>query len=143
MNSTTLTEQKRKENTSRLQTLDNILKSTKEAQEKTKGMKEQMRTTKRHMAQHFVRSWKINKSLYEKYGGRIIFQQAGPEPVDAYRNFLKEQEKKGSFQILNKHYEASFWRYFINDAMHTFYSEDDGDKLMKTPWWLMDKPIGE
>jgi len=75
---------------------------------------------KRNMAQHFVKTWKINKSLYEKYGGVFIFQQAGIEPLDAYRQFLKEQEKKKAFQILNKDYEASFWKYFVDDSMHTF-----------------------
>jgi hypothetical protein len=140
LNSPSLTEKEKQEKAERLKTIESILKSTKEAQEKTKGMDEKMLTMKRNMAQHFVKTWKINKSLYEKYGGRIIFQQAGVEPLDAYRQFLKEQEKKKTFQILNKNYEASFWKYFVNDSMHTFYSKDDGAKLMKTPWWLMDKP---
>lgn len=143
LKSTALAEKERKEKTSQLHMIESILKTTKEAEDRTKGMEDQMRTMKRNMAQHFVKTWKINKSLYEKYGGRIIFQQAGPEPLDAYRSLLKEQEKKGAFQILNKDYEASFWKYFVTDAMHTFYSKDDGAKLMKTPWWLLDKPIGE
>lgn len=143
LKSTSLTEKERKEKTARLQTLENILKSTKEAEDNTKGMEGKMRTMRRNMAHHFVKTWKINKSLYEKYGGRVIFQQAGPEPLDAYREFLKEQEMKGAFQILNKEYEAAFWKYFINDAMHGFYSKDEGAKVMKTPWWLLDKPIGE
>jgi len=143
LKSMSLTEKERRDKSSQLQTLDNVLKTTKEIAEKTGGMDEQMRTIKRNMAQHFVKTWKINKSLYEKYGGRIIFQQAGVEPLDAYLRFLKEQEKRGAFQILNKDYEASFWKYFTNDSMHTFYSKDDGVKLMKTPWWLMDKPLGE
>lgn len=139
LKSPSLTENEKKEKTERLKMIEKILKTTKEAEEKTKGMEEKMLTMKRNMAQHFVKTWKINKSLYEKYGGRIIFQQAGVEPLDAYRRFLKEQEKKKAFQILNKDYEASFWKYFIDDSMHTFYSKDDGAKFMKTPWWLMDK----
>lgn len=143
LKSTSLTEKERKEKTARLQTLENRLKSTKEAEDNTKGMEGKMRTMRRNMAHHFVKTWKINKSLYEKYGGRVIFQQAGPEPLDAYREFLKEQEMKGAFQILNKEYEAVFWKYFINDAMHGFYSKDEGAKMMKTPWWLLNKPIDE
>ncbi|MBI5195495.1 MAG: hypothetical protein HZA10_04140 [Nitrospirae bacterium] len=138
-----LTEKEQKEKTAYLQNLESILKTTKEMAERGKGMEEQMKAIKRNMARHFVKTWKINKSLYEKYGGRIIFQQAGVEPLDAYRKFLKEQEKKGNFKILNKEYEPSFWRYFTNDAMHTFISKDDGAKLMGTPWWLMEKPIDE
>jgi hypothetical protein len=62
----------------------------------SKGMEDQMRLMKRQIAQQFVKSWKINKALYAQYGGRVIFQQAGVEPLDAYRDFLKEQEKKGA-----------------------------------------------
>ena len=114
--------------------------STREMKEQTKGMEEMMRPMKRQMAQQFVQSWKINKALYEKYGGRVIFQQAGVEPLEAYRDFLKEQEKKGAFQIIDKQYEPEFWRYFTNDAMHTFYTKEDGAKFINPPWWMMDEP---
>ena len=99
-----------------------------------------LRLMRRRMASGFVRHWKINKALFEKYGGRVIFQQAGPEPVDAYRDFLREQEKKGAFKILDKQYQAPFWRYFTNDAMHSFYSKEEGEKFINTPWWLMKQP---
>jgi len=76
-------------------------------------------------------------------GARLRFFPAAVPPSAAYREFLKEQEKNGAFQILNNDYEKSFWKYFTNDSMHTFYPDDMGTKLMKTPWWLMDKPIEE
>jgi hypothetical protein len=85
----------------------------------------------------------VNKAFYEQYGGRVIFQQAGVEPLDTYRDFLKEQEEKGAFRILDKQYEAGFWRYFTNEAMHFFYSEDDGAKFINTPWWLMEEPTNK
>ena len=143
LKSATLSERERKDKESQLQTIESILKTTREMKEQTKGMEEQLRSMKRQRAQQFVRRWKINKALYAKYGGRVIFQQAGVEPLDAYRDFLKEKEKKGSFQILDKRYEASFWRYFTNDAMHTFYSKDDGAKFINTPWWMMEEPLDE
>ena len=87
-------------------------------------------------AQSLVQEWKLNKALYKKYGGRVIFQQAGPEPIDAYRDFLKEQEKKGTFKILIKKYELGFWNYFTNDSIHSFIS--DGEQAINTPWWLME-----
>ena len=143
LKSTTLKERERKDKKSQLQTIETILKSTRERKERTKGMVEQLRPMKRRNARQFVRNWKINKALYAKYGGRVIFQQAGAEPVDAYRDFLREQEKNGSFQILDKKYEASFWRYFTNDAMHNFYPEGEGTKFINTPWWLMEQPPEE
>jgi hypothetical protein len=136
----TLSARDREAKTTQLEQIEKILKMTREMEERTKGMEAQMRPLKRRSARQFVRSWKINKALFAKYGGRIIFQQAGPEPLDAYRDFLREQEKNGAFQILDKQYRAPFWRYFTNDAMHTFYSKKDGEKFINTPWWLMDQP---
>lgn len=140
LKSSSLSAQERKEKESQLQTIESILNSTREMKEQTKGMDEQMRPMKRQMAQQFVQSWKINKAMYGKYGGRVIFQQAGFEPLDAYRDFLKEQEKNGAFKIIDKKYEAGFWHYFTNDAMHIFCKKEDEAKSINTPWWMMDKP---
>ena len=71
-----------KQKQSRLQSIETIVETTREITEQMKGMAEQMRPMKRQMAQQFVRAWKINKALYEKYGGRVIFQQAGVEPLE-------------------------------------------------------------
>ncbi len=133
-----LTERERKDKESRLQSIERILKSAREMKQQTQGMEEQLAPMKRQMARNFITRWKINKALYAKYGGRVIFQQAGPEPVDAYRDFLKEQEKNGAFQILDKQYEAPFWRYFTDDALHNFYPNDEGAKFINTPWWTME-----
>ena len=143
LKSPSITERERKQKTEHLQSIESILKSNEEQKKHIGLSEEQMRASRRNVAQHFVRSWKINKSLFERYGGRVIFQQAGPEPVDAYRDFLREQERNGAFTILNKELEPSFWNYFTNDKMHTFYPNDEGKKFMQTPWWMMEKPIDE
>jgi hypothetical protein len=139
LKATALSERERKDKESQLQTIEKILKMTREMEERTQGMGESLRRMRRKSARQFVRAWKINKALYAKYGGRVIFQQAGVEPLDAYRDFLKEHESNGSFKILDKKYETPFWRYFVNDAMHTFYSKDDGVKFINTPWWMMEQ----
>jgi hypothetical protein len=37
-----------------------------------------------------------------------------------------------------------FWDYFINDKMHTFFSDQaEAEKAMHTPWWLLDKTPAE
>jgi len=138
LKATTLSERERKDKKSQLKTIESILKTMGEMNGRTEGVKKQLRAMERQNARQYVRSWKINKALYAKYGGRVIFQQAGVEPLDAYRDFLREQEKNRAFQILDKKYEASFWRYFTNDAMHTFYPKDDGAKFINTPWWMME-----
>jgi len=81
--------------------------------------------------------WKINNQLYKQYGGRVIFQQAGPEPLDAYRKFFEEQQSKGYFEFYNKEAEELFWDYYRNEKIHTFYSDAaEAKSMMDTPWWL-------
>jgi hypothetical protein len=92
----------------------------------------------RNVAEMFVLPWKLNQSLFQKYGGRVIFQQMGPEPVDAYRDYLKECEKKGDFKLLTDEAKEKFWKYFTDDKMHTFLDAESGREAMKTPWWLKD-----
>jgi hypothetical protein len=128
---------------SRLELLERLLKSVAEMEAYREEHGEEMAAAEREVAEHFVQGWKLNRSLYERYGGRVIFQQAGPEPVDAYRAFLEEQRDEGAFQILAPDLEKEFWRYFVDDEMHTFLPDAAGKKAMATPWWLMDEPLEE
>jgi len=94
-------------------------------------------TMRRQMARSMIEHWKIGRALYKQYGGRIIYQQLGPEPLDAYREFLQEQQKAGAFAIEVLEYEADFWDYFINDSMHDFMekgSEDEAMAFTVEPW---------
>lgn len=101
-------------------------------------------TVLKELSKRFIRSWKINQSLYKKYGGRVIFQQAGPEPLDAYREFLKEQEDRGRFEIRDPQAAEMFWNYYVNDKMHVFMRDkEEVKKAMETPWWLMDSEENE
>ena len=84
-----------------------------------------------------VRQWKINKALYEQYGGRIIYQQLGPEPIDAYGQFLRQREADGAFAIRDQALETSFWRYFTDDSIHDFMTPGSADeaRAFTTPPW--------
>jgi hypothetical protein len=85
----------------------------------------------------FILQWKINRELYRQYGGRILFQQGGPEPLDAYRRFLEEQQARGDFRILNKDLKTAFWRYYLTDSIHSFYAPGSSEEAQAfaTPWW--------
>ena len=78
---------------------------------------------KQTVAKTFVKQKLINKALYKQYGGRIIAQQIGAEPYDAMHTFLKEEEKNGSFKILDKSFEAPFWKYYTDESTHSFYKK--------------------
>lgn len=100
--------------------LDTINK-TLEALRETDGDAQEIAAARAQIADAFIRQWKINRELYRQYGGRIIYQQGGPEPLDAYRRFLEERQARGDFVILNKNLEMGFWRYYRTDAIHSFY----------------------
>jgi len=101
------------------------------------GNPEEIKAARDQVAAAFIRQWKINRALYEQYGGRVIYQQGGPEPLDAYRNFLKQRQAQGDFTIMNKDLEAAFWRYYVTDAIHSFYppgSKEEAQVLQRPPW---------
>ena len=87
------------------------------------------------MAAGMIEQWKASQSLYKKYGGRVVFQQAGPEPLDAYHEFLKAAQQAGDFKIINKEFESALWGYYTDDKKHRFVPDADKDKVMSTPWW--------
>ena len=92
---------------------------------------------RREMATAIIRQWKINKALYEDYGGRIIYQQLGPEPLDAYRLFLEQRRDAGAFTIHEDAFVESFWRYFTNESIHDFMEpggEDEARAFSVPPW---------
>lgn len=137
MQSANLTKAEKDKMTSRLETIERILESQKEQEQRRKEDEAKHQKIQEDIAKVSIRAWKVNRALFDKYGGRVIFQQAGPEPLDAYREFLKEQEAKGSFQIMDENLTPLFWNYFTNDKMHTFYSDEDkAAEMMATPWWL-------
>jgi hypothetical protein len=92
------------------------------------------------IAAAFIRQWKINGALYKQYGGRIIFQQGGPEPLDAYRKFLEESAARGDFRIANPDLEAAFWRYYRDESIHQFFKQGSPEeaKAFAAPPWLAD-----
>jgi hypothetical protein len=89
------------------------------------------------MAAGMIEQWKVNQSLYKEYGGRVIMQQTGPEPLDAYHEYFKAVQKAGNLKILNQEFESTMWSYFTDDKKHRFVPDSDKDKVMNTPWWQL------
>ena len=79
--------------------------------------------------------WRFNRALLDEYGGKVIWQQFGWEPIDAYRNWLKGEEKAGSFKILQPELSDAFWKGL--KAEHGIQLDDDTEamKLLKIPPW--------
>jgi heat shock protein HslJ len=97
----------------------------------------ELEAMRREMGAAMIRRWKINRSLYQAYGGRIIYQQLGPEPLDAYRRYLEERQEAGDFAILVPEMAEFFWRYFTHESIHDFMapgSEDEARAFTVPPW---------
>jgi len=89
------------------------------------------------IASAFIKQWKINRALHAEYGGRIGYQQGGPEPLDATRKFLEERKQRGDFTIVTKELDEAFWKYYLNDSIHDFYksgSKEEASAFSSPPW---------
>jgi heat shock protein HslJ len=97
----------------------------------------QVDAMRRRLGVSLIRQWKINKSLYETYGGRIIYQQLGPEPLDAYRQYLEARQTAGDFTIENSVMAEQFWGYFTDESRHVFMESggEDAARAFTTPPW--------
>ncbi len=94
------------------------------------------------IATAFVRQWKINGALWRRYGGRIGYQQGGPEPLDAHRTLLEQAQARGELTIIDPALEAPFWSYYRDDKRHSFYSRGGAEeaRAFTTPPWLAPAP---
>jgi hypothetical protein len=107
------------------------------ADDSTPEEKAEVDAMQRDMARGIIQRWKIDKALYDQYGGRIIYQQLGPEPLDAYRQFLRQREADSAFAIRDPAIEGWFWRYFTDDSIHDFMAPGGADaaRAFTTPPW--------
>ena len=97
----------------------------------------ELQVARREMARSIIRQWKINRSLYREYGGRIIYQQLGPEPLDAYRKFLEDRSAQGAFVIHDEALAKDFWLYFTDESKHDFMEPGGADeqRAFSSPPW--------
>ncbi len=137
-----LTENERIELKQQLEMVDKFVEVDQEMIQKDLECPKEADESYNEIGAFFITHHKTNKSLYERYGGSIIYQQLGPEPLDAYRKYFEEEQAKGAFQILDKRWEQPFWNYLTNDNMHVFCRDKKGFKcadLILTPPWQMEK----
>jgi len=92
----------------------------------------------RQAAEMMVATWKFNQGLYKQYGGRVIFQQMGLEPIDALKKFLAELKASGDYAIYDPALAKDLFKeqddYFNNKFDDS--SPEEAEKYFATPWWL-------
>jgi len=60
----------------------------------------------------WITSFKANRALYEKYGGRVGLTKFGPEPIGALETLLREREKAGALRIFDEALAKEFWSWY-------------------------------
>jgi hypothetical protein len=83
------------------------------------------------MARKFIVTWKTERELHRVYGGRVIFQQAGPEAFDARRRLFEQAEEQGDIRFADAGVRHLFYYYYAN-MKHTFIDE----KAVERPFFL-------
>ena len=90
------------------------------------------------VCKQFVLTWKVSKSLYERYGGTVIFNQGNPtEPIGAYRALLVEAKKRGHLRVLDSKYVELLGRSFeraLPDDQRGWVIPPEKVDFTK-PWW--------
>ncbi len=135
LKSPNLTAARRKQAQQHLDTLNRIQEhDARLTQERRDPAHAQMwRESEQRVAAHWVRGWKTNQALYREFGGRIIFQQAGWEPIDAYRKLLDQYAAKKAFVVHDPALRDAVYGYF----QHKFvYADATKAKFyFEKPWW--------
>jgi hypothetical protein len=90
------------------------------------------------MAGFLVLQWKLNKALFDEYGGRVAMQALGPLALDGQRELLKAREASGDLELLDEEIGAAFWGYFEDDSQHRFMSEGAAEATFAAPPWSTD-----
>jgi len=135
LKSPSLTETRRKAAQQHLDTLNKLAEfEAKHAQELSDPERRKMQqVVERQVAEHWVRAWKLNQALYREFGGRIIFQQAGWEPIDAYRKLLDQYAAKKAFVVHDPALRAAVYSYFEHKFV---YADETKARLyFEKPWW--------
>jgi hypothetical protein len=64
------------------------------------------------LARIFIVARKTERELHKTYGGRVIFQQAGPEALDARRRLFEMAEARGDLKFDDAGVRHLFYYYF-------------------------------
>lgn len=88
------------------------------------------------LASGIVLQWKLDRALYQQYGGRVALQPEGPEPFEAMRRFLEERRGRGDFQLLVAEIDRAFWAHYLPGSRQLLPSgsPEEARAFSLAPW---------
>ena len=130
-----ITETRRQQAQQYLDTLNSLRDhDTRMEQERKEPDREKMwQASEQRVAAVWVKQWKVNQALYREFGGRIIFQQAGWEPIDAYRKLLDQYKAEKRFVIHDPMLQDAVYRYFRHNFVYA--DEKKAKFYFEKPYW--------
>lgn len=68
----------------------------------------------RGAAYQLVTNWKFDKALYERFGGRVFFEESKEvgRPLESYRRFIAEKERSADLRFHDEDIRAAFYERF-------------------------------
>jgi len=130
----------REQYNARIATLDGLIEHAKRRRAASKGVPNYEALHARSLqrvAEQTVRAWKFNKLLYDKYHGRVVFQQAGLEPVDAYTMLIAELRAAKAVEIYDTGYGDPFAQMEAYVKMpHAYIEKAEAVRYFARPWWV-------
>ncbi len=135
LKSPNLSEAQRKQSQQYLDTLLSLEKhdAAMEQERRTPKQEKMWADSERRVAQVWVKNWKVNQALFRKFGGRIIFQQAGWEPIDAYRKLLEQYEARKAFVLNDPALRDAVYSYF--NYKFVYADETKAKFYFEKPYW--------
>lgn len=80
--------------------------------------------------------WKVQRSLYKRYGGRVLVSAFGAQAIDGQQKYLREEEKRGSFEIFDPGLRAAFWATSADETWADGAIQGRAaDEVFATPPW--------
>jgi len=65
--------------------------------------------SKQRVWKPWIEGYKLNKALYDRYGGTVGITKFGPDPVGARAALLREHERNGDYKIDDAALRSAFW----------------------------------
>jgi hypothetical protein len=89
-------------------------------------LQSELKAPGRHIALFMLWNWKLQRHLYDEYGGgRILWQQAGLEAFDANRKWLESLEEAGKFKITDPTLRTAIYEYWTTQKHGAFLTDDE------------------
>lgn len=84
-----------------------------------------------------VLSWKVGRDLHRRHGGRVSLSSFGFNlPIEGMQAFLKEEEKRGSFEIHDAKLREAFWQEVMTGMQGDgIAEEEEGRRIYAAPPW--------